>query len=376
MEKKATGYGLRKLTTIMAASITMTPESDLAIPPGEFLAEELGARGMTQLDLATRRMGRPPQLVSGIVQGHKAITAATALELEDVLGLSAQFWQRLEEDYRLALARAAREEASKAEEEQTTAFPVKRMQEMGWLPPGTTRNERVRLLHQYFGVANLDRAFRASAMVAFRATGKPAKEKGALAAWMRRGELLAEQEGAPGPFNAPQFRSALEQTRRLTTSPPQEAVPAVQELWREAGVQLLFVPELPGVGVNGCTRWLSSDHALVQVNLRWKWADILWFTLFHEAHHVLRHRLKKVYAPGFDDEDEDAAEAFARDRLIAPDDWKAFIERAGLFTTPVVQAFAESEGISPGIVVGRLQDEKLIARSSLNDLRERWDWAT
>ncbi len=375
MEKKATEYGLRKLTTIMAASITMTPESDLAIPPGEFLAEELGARGMTQLDLATR-MGRPPQLVSGIVQGHKAITAATALELEDVLGLSAQFWQRLEEDYRLALARAARQEVAKQDTQRLSEFPVKRMQDLGWLPAGTGRAERASMLRQYFAVAALDRVSSTPALAAFRATGKPAKEKGALAAWMRRGELLAEQEGAPGPFNAPQFRSALEQTRRLTTSPPQEAVPAGQELWREAGVQLLFVPELPGVGVNGCTRWLSSDHALVQVNLRWKWADILWFTLFHEAHHVLRHRLKKVYAPGFDDEDEEAAEAFARDRLIAPGDWKAFIERAGLFTTPVVQAFAESEGISPGIVVGRLQYEKLIARSSLNDLRERWDWAT
>ena len=359
----------------MAANTTMIPESDLAIPPGEFLAEELEARGMTQLDLA-RRMGRPPQVVSNIVQGHKAITAATALELEDVLGLAAQFWQRLEEDYRLALARAARQEVAKQDKQRLSEFPVKRMQDLGWLPAGTGRAERASMLRQYFAVAALDRVSSTPALAAFRATGQPAKEKGALAAWMRRGELLAEQEGVPGPFNAPQFRSALEQTRRLTTSPPQEAVPAVQELWRKAGVQLLFVPELPGVGVNGCTRWLSSDHALVQVNLRWKWADILWFTLFHEAHHVLRHRLKKVYAPGFDDEDEEAAEAFARDRLIASGDWRAFIERAGLFTTPVVQAFAESEGISPGIVVGRLQYEKLIARSRLNDLRERWDWAT
>ena len=374
MEKKATEYGLRRLTTTMAANTTMIPESDLAIPPGEFLAEELVARGMTQLDLA-RRMGRPPQVVSSIVQGHKAITAATALELEDVLGLSAQFWQRLEEDYRLALARAAKQEAAKQDEQRLSEFPVKRMQDLGWLPAGTARAERASMLRQYFAVAALDRVSSTPALAAFRATGKPAKEKGALAAWMRKGELLAEQEGVPSPFNAPQFRSALEQTRRLTTSPPQEAVPAVQELWREAGVQLLFVPELPGVGVNGCTRWRSSDHALVQVNLRWKWADILWLTLFHEGHHVLRHRLKKVYAPGFDDEDEDAAEAFARDRLIAPDDWRAFIERAERFTTPAVQAFAESEGISPGIVVGRLQYEELIARSSLNELREGWDWA-
>ena len=354
----------------MAASTTMTPESDLAIPPGEFLAEELEARRMTQFDLATR-MGRPAQLVSGIVQGHKAITAETALELEDVLGLSAQFWQRLEEDYRLTLARAAREEASKGEEERTAEFPVKRMQDIGWLPSGRKRSERVRLLHQYFGVANLDRAFQASAMAAFRATGKPAKSRGALAAWMRQGEILAAGERVDAPFDVPTFRAVLVETRRLTTMPQDRAAPAIQNLWRDAGVLLLFVPELPGIGVNGCTRWFS-DHALVQVNLRWKWADVVWFTLFHEAHHVLRHRRKKVYALGFDDEEEEIAEAFARDRLIAPGDWREFTETAGLFTAPVVRAFAERVGISPGIVVGRLQYERLIARSSLNDLREQW----
>lgn len=95
----------------MATSATLIPESDVAIPPGEFLAEELAARNMTQLDLA-HRLGRTPQLVSNIVQGHKAIAAATATELKDVLGLPAQFWRRLEYDYRLALARSAKQEPS------------------------------------------------------------------------------------------------------------------------------------------------------------------------------------------------------------------------------------------------------------------------
>lgn len=77
--------------------------SDLAIPPGELLAEELAARGMTQAELA-RRMGRPRQTISGIVTGRKAITAETALRLERALGIAAQLWVGLERRYRLALA--------------------------------------------------------------------------------------------------------------------------------------------------------------------------------------------------------------------------------------------------------------------------------
>ena len=78
--------------------------SDLAISPGETLAEELEARGMTQKELATQ-MKRPPQVVNEIVRAKKAITPETALDLERVLGVSAHFWLGLEADYQLTLAR-------------------------------------------------------------------------------------------------------------------------------------------------------------------------------------------------------------------------------------------------------------------------------
>ena len=81
---------------------------DLAIPPGEVLAEELGARGLTQSQLA-RQMGRPLQAVNEIVRGKKRITGETALQLAEALGTSADFWMRLESDYELNKARLARQ---------------------------------------------------------------------------------------------------------------------------------------------------------------------------------------------------------------------------------------------------------------------------
>ena len=51
-------------------------------------------------------MGRPVQNINLIVLGRKAITPRTALELEQVLGVPAHVWVRLEADYRLALERA------------------------------------------------------------------------------------------------------------------------------------------------------------------------------------------------------------------------------------------------------------------------------
>ncbi len=74
---------------------------DIAIPPGEYLAEEIKARGISQKDLA-RRMGRPINAINEIIHGKKAITAETALQLEEVMPeIPARFWLNLETDYQL-----------------------------------------------------------------------------------------------------------------------------------------------------------------------------------------------------------------------------------------------------------------------------------
>ena len=77
---------------------------DVAIAPGEYLGEEIGARGITQRELA-RRMARPVNAINEIVNGKKAITAETALQLEAALPeIPARFWLNLETDYQLTKA--------------------------------------------------------------------------------------------------------------------------------------------------------------------------------------------------------------------------------------------------------------------------------
>ncbi len=74
---------------------------DIAIPPGEYLEEEIEARGLSQKELASR-MGRPVNAINEIINGKKAITAETALQLEAVMPeIPARFWLNLETDYQL-----------------------------------------------------------------------------------------------------------------------------------------------------------------------------------------------------------------------------------------------------------------------------------
>jgi addiction module HigA family antidote len=83
---------------------------DVAIPPGEFLAETLEERALSQTTLA-RQIRRPVQAINEIVRGKKAITPGTALQLEKALGVPAHVWTRLEADYQLTKARLAAQTA-------------------------------------------------------------------------------------------------------------------------------------------------------------------------------------------------------------------------------------------------------------------------
>lgn len=74
---------------------------DIAIAPGEYLAEEIAARTISQKELA-RRMGRPVNAINEIINGKKAITAETAIQLEEIMPeIPARFWLNLEADYQL-----------------------------------------------------------------------------------------------------------------------------------------------------------------------------------------------------------------------------------------------------------------------------------
>jgi addiction module HigA family antidote len=75
----------------------------LAIHPGEHLAEELKALDMSAAELA-RQLKVPTNRVTGILNGHRAVTGDTALRLGHFFGTSGEFWLNLQGLYELRLA--------------------------------------------------------------------------------------------------------------------------------------------------------------------------------------------------------------------------------------------------------------------------------
>ncbi len=79
-------------------------KNQIAIPPALTIKELLESKGWTQVELAMRT-GYSAKHISKIVNGKNKISVEAAIRLEKALGMSAEFWLRLEINYRLTLAR-------------------------------------------------------------------------------------------------------------------------------------------------------------------------------------------------------------------------------------------------------------------------------
>lgn len=75
------------------------------IPPGEILLEEFMKPMSVSINALARDIDVPPNRISEIVRGKRAITADTALRLGKYFGVSAEIWLDLQTDYDLRVMR-------------------------------------------------------------------------------------------------------------------------------------------------------------------------------------------------------------------------------------------------------------------------------
>lgn len=348
---------------------------DYAVPPGETLLETLDAIGMSQAELA-ERTGRSKKTVNEIINGKAAITPETALQFERVLGIPAGFWNNLERNYQESLARINEQKSLQRQINWLKKMPVNALVKMGYLKKHADKVRQLQEMLNFFGIASPEQweARWMGAQVSYRTSKVFSNNPYAIASWLRMGELTARNISCK-PFDESKFRNSLMSIRKLTVKPPEHFQDEVIRLCAEAGVAVVFVPEIPGIRASGATWWATPNKAVIQLSLRYKSDDQLWFSFFHEAGHILLHGKKEVFIEGDgSNSKEDEADKFASDFLIPQKLYKQFIQ-AGRYSKAAIQQFASELDIAPGIVVGRLQHDGKIHHSFCNDLKKRLEWS-
>lgn len=343
------------------------------------MEEVVGELGMTKDELAAR-MDRPATKLSQIFKGDKAITAETALQLEKVVGVPAHIWIGLEAEYRLTLARQREARTLRQpinESSLVKKFCYNELASLNAVEKCATLAEKVTELQRFFGVTSLTRVVGLRRyQAAFRCgrSSKGTRSPEALATWLRFGEVRGQGIQCQ-PFDRARLEQAIDNLREMTIHPPEKCLKPLRKTLAEAGVAMVLCPHFPKTQAHGATFWLRRDKAVLMMSNRGKWADIFWFSLFHEIGHLLMQNWRAVCVEiDAKDEEEKKADKFAGEKLINPQEYETFVRKRAFFPADI-GSFAKRVGVHPGIVVGRLQHDKLLKPNWHNGLRVRFKWA-
>ena len=306
--------------------------SFIATPPGATIKEQLLDRGLSQKEFAVR-MGMSEKHISKLINGEVQLTPDVAVRLEMVLGVPAKFWNKLESTYREKLVKANAENDMDADKELAKKIPYREMSKNGWVPETRGTTEKVIYLRKYFEVVNLEARTIKTSLVDLKS-----------------------------------LKKSLPEIRSMTTMNPSDFCPKLIELLSNCGIALVFLPHIGGSFLHGAT-FYDGNKIVVGLTVRGKDADKFWFSLFHELGHILLGHINQPN--GTTEEDEDAADSFAKETLIPTEEFNTFTTQND-FSKAAICAFAQEEHILCGVVVGRLQKEGFINYNRCNDLKTKY----
>ena len=344
-----------------------------ASAPGETILDVLKDRTWTVDELA-QRLGLNRNDMDGLIQGRLPITIGLARQLERTLGASLAFWMARDRDYRQDTARL-----HGLDEAWLSELPVRDMVKFGWLTAPPLPAEEMDACLRFFDVPTVAR-WRETysgvfAQVAFRTSPSIDSQAGAVAAWLRQGEILAGQIDCDN-WDSVRLRRSLDRIRALSRlKKPNHFVPKLQQACAECGVAVTIVRAPRGCRASGATRFLAHDKALLMLSFRHLTDDHFWFTFFHEVAHLILHGERALFLEWLSTmstREEDEANEFAARRLIPPD-FEPQLRVLGTDPLRVIK-FASEVGVSPGIVVGQLQHLRLLRPNQMNRLKRRFTW--
>jgi HTH-type transcriptional regulator / antitoxin HigA len=349
-------------------------------PPGDTVADILKKKRISPDEFANR-IGRTRDYVLRLIRGETTINEEVS-KLLSILGPSESFWINRERQYRLSLAQREIEIDAKARSLFLSSMPLNDMKRYGWLETSARNWSDVVQCLRFFGVPTIEAWNSAVNKLLNEATLRTSRtfksDPGAMAAWIRQGELKASNMDC-NKWDPEKFRIALRNIRSLTRKDdPAVFLPQLQKQCSSCGVAVVVLRAPKMCKASGACRTLSNGVRLILLSARYLSDDHFWFTFFHEAAHLLLHGERPIYVDVPEDEetpasnDESEANEFAADILIPPS------HRAELQALPIdgrrVMRFARNIGIAPGVVVGQMQHLGILSNKQLNNLKKRFRW--
>jgi HTH-type transcriptional regulator/antitoxin HigA len=335
-----------------------------AFRPGEYLLDELNARGWTQTEFA-EIISRPVRLVNEIINGKRGITPETATEFGAALGTSAELWMNLDTAYHLWKLGEADVSSIEDRAKMRNAYPIRDMTIRGWIRSSEDTQVILSQLLRFFEVNSLEEQPKlAAAATARRSMSQSEALSPVQIAWLYRVKHIAGAMQV-SRYSEKSLRDALTQLKTLRESP--EGIRHIPQLLEKCGIRFVIVEALPTSKIDGVTFWLDNNSPVIGMSLRFDRIDNFWFVLRHEIEHVLNGNGKGFVVVDSDidnlsvdfenlSNEEKNANLAAAEFCTPQKELEDFIARVSpLFSRARVISFAQKHGVHPGLVAGQLQ---------------------
>ncbi len=292
--------------------------------------------------------------VSEVLSGKRAITMSMARALHEHLGIPAD----------VLLQKPAPADDASPEELDATRFPLKEMAKRSWIPDVSdlrgSANELVAGLLARAGGPDALAAvpmYRKNDHQRINAKTDPY----ALRAWCWQVLASAHDDPPSTPYEPGTVTPAfLRDVAKLSLA--EDGPVQAREFLAGHGIALRVERHLPRTHLDGAAFRLPGRPPVIGLTLRYDRIDNFWFCLLHELAHLGRHLegrpegfVDDLDLPG-DDAREAEADEWAQEALIPKEEW----QRSAIWLEPAtlnVIYFANSLGIHPAIVAGRLRYE-------------------
>ncbi|WP_282276297.1 ImmA/IrrE family metallo-endopeptidase [Stenotrophomonas sp. PS02297] len=346
-------------------------DPDWVSPPGDTILA-LGARhGLSRKTLA-KSLEMDFAAFEELLEGRRPLDAPIAEQLALTLGASKSFWVNRYSRYQDSLLSAA------LKLQREVKFPLADMRRFGWISSGGTESEAILAAVNFMGVRSVDefecQFGRVEEALAFRRSASFDMEIGAVSAWYRAAKIQAESL-AVDRWNPEGFSACLSEVRRFSTlHDPAIFMPKIRGVFSRYGVALCIVPAPVGCPVSGIARF-DDGVGLISLSSRHLTDDHFWFSLFHEAAHLLLHgeMISIEVENGITPKEEVEANNFAA-KVIIPPEREGDIDNVSLSKFGIAR-LAKSLGVSPGLIVGQLQYRKKVRFNQFNYLKTRFKWS-
>lgn len=350
---------------------------EFIIHPGETLKEMLEIREMSQRELAIRT-GVTEKHVSNVVNCQKPISVSFAKKLEYALGVDASFWINLQTNFDKELADL--EEINTISNEELDILKklrsiIKYIQQLGFLHQEVYGAALVIELRKLLNISSLTRIPEVSQSGAYRLASSSNVDPYILFAWLRICELISDRQQIEQKLDINKLKAKLNPMKSLMFENVNKICSELKNHFAECGIKFSTAKHFRGAPVQGVIKTNNDGTLSLIMTIRRKFADIFWFTLFHEVGHIINRDFEdRLIDYDFIENDaEDKADEFAANILIDPEKYERFV-RSEDYSLNHIKRFCAENNIPPFILIGRLQNERYLSYHQYSAEKVRYEW--